>query len=317
MRRYVVGARPMTLREVLEALGEGPAALAEGRVFVGRKRVRDPSQKLAPGSEVRVGGQVSKRAQDGSEGASFDARAALFEDDDFVSVDKPAGIPTVPSLDGASHSLLDRVAHARGLAPSVLITTSRLDREVSGVVTFAKNPGAAQRITDARAERRHARRYVALASIDRGAGQGPAAESGSGIWDAPIGRHARPLLRAAFGRDAKPAESRFTTIEIASSIAMLALTPVTGRTHQLRVHASHAGAPLVGDRDYGGPTRIVLPTGRVLSLSRIALHCAKVVLPLAAGKSVTVVAPIPGELASLWDALGGSREAWDRASSCA
>ena len=51
---------------------------------------------------------------------------------------------------------------------------------------------------------------------------------------------------------------------------------MTGRTHQIRVHASHAGAPLLGDRDYGGPTRLTLPGGRVLAPTRIALHAAKV-----------------------------------------
>jgi hypothetical protein len=70
--------------------------------------------------------------------------------------------------------------------------------------------------------------------------------------------------------------------------------------------------PLFGDRDYGGPARLTLPGGRVVSLARVALHCARVE---AAG--VSAEAPAPAELAAVWEALGGRAEAWEKASSCA
>jgi 23S rRNA pseudouridine1911/1915/1917 synthase len=83
------------------------------------------------------------------------------------------------------------------------------------------------------------------------------------------------------------------------------------------VHASHAGAPLVGDRDYGGPARVTLPTGRVLEPRRVALHAARVVVPGASGALLVASAPVPPELASLWSALGGEAGAWELAASCA
>jgi 23S rRNA pseudouridine955/2504/2580 synthase/23S rRNA pseudouridine1911/1915/1917 synthase len=99
-------------------------------------------------------------------------------------------------------------------------------------------------------------------------------------------------------------------------VTLLALAPFTGRTHQLRVHASHAGAPLLGDRVYGGPVRLTRPNGSVLPLSRIALHAARVVVPDARGEPFEVRAPIPDALESWWLSLGGEASAWDTAVSC-
>src|SRR6185437_8095413 len=93
------------------------------------------------------------------------------------------------------------------------------------------------------------------------------------------------------------------------------LAPVTGRTHQLRVHAGHARAPLLGDRVYGGPTRLTLPSGRVLALDRIALHAARVTLP-ADILDAPIDSPIPTALRDAWLALGGDDAAWDKAVAC-
>ena len=108
-------------------------------------------------------------------------------------------------------------------------------------------------------------------------------DQGIQVWDAPIGAGKDPRHRAAFGPDAKASQTRWTVIARAGCFAMLAVEPQTGRTHQIRVHASHAGAPLLGDRDYGGATRVTLPDGRVVALARIALHAARVTVPDARG----------------------------------
>lgn len=302
-RFWVPEGAPLTLRDALERLGEPLTALAEGRVFVADVRASDGDAPLAAGVVVRV---ASLRPSTVS-----DPLVVLFEDASVLCCDKPAGVTTVPGPSGSATSLVASAAAARGIPLAALLVTSRLDREVSGVVTFAKSREAEARIVAAREAGQLARRYVAIASVRAGARL-----EGSGAWDAPIGRARKANLRAAFGEDAKPSRSRYRVVARVRSgkdeLALLALAPETGRTHQLRIHAAHAGAPLVGDRDYGGPTRVVLPTGRVVSWKRIALHCARVTVPLA-DRAQAVVAPVPSELRAAWESLGGAAAAWDEA----
>lgn len=294
-----------TVREVLARAGADADAVREGRVFLGRTRVRTGDERVSVGDAIDVAARREPPAA--GEGVTFLAREG-----DLVAVDKPAGIPTIPDHSGASHSLLARVATALGLEPARVHPTSRLDRDVSGVVVFALSKAAGERLMKARAEGRYERRYVALAQ------QAPAPPRGS--WDAPLGRARDPRLRMVGGRDAVPASTRYAVVAVApGGAAMLAVSPVTGRTHQIRVHASHAGAPLLGDRAYGGPARVTLPGGRVLEPGRIALHAARVVVPREGGQRVgplVLSAPVPVELASLWSALGGEPAAWEVSLAC-
>jgi RluA family pseudouridine synthase len=288
-----------TVREVLARAGADPEALGEGRVFVGRVRATRGEQR------VRAGDQLSVAPAAGHEA---DHARILVQTGDLVAADKPAGVPTIPDHAGASHALLAMVARSLAIDPSRLHPTSRLDRDVSGVVVFALSGRARERLQEARAQGKYQRRYLAIAASPPGAERG--------TWDAPIGRAADPRLRAAGGRDAVPAITRFAVTARAAGRAMLAVGPVTGRTHQIRVHAAHAGAPLVGDRAYGGPTRLTLPSGKVLEPGRIALHAARVTVPDATGQGLVVQSPVPEELASLWSALGGEPAAWEVSLAC-
>jgi RluA family pseudouridine synthase len=274
---------------------ESADAIAEGRVFIGKKRAERANQPVQIGDGIRVGGAPA------SAPPTIDL---LFRDDDLVAVNKPAGLVTVPDHASAAHSLVSLVARRIGAKPETLRITSRLDRDVSGVVVFALNEEAEARLRSARAEGRYERRYVALAM--------PPPPSDGGLWSAPIGRASDPRLRAIDGPDAKAAETVWRKVATTPTVAMLAVDPKTGRTHQIRLHASAAGSPLLGDRDYGGAGRIVLANGRVLAPSRIALHAARVVVPDRSGP-LEARAPIPHELAELWSAVGGTAEAWDRA----
>jgi 23S rRNA-/tRNA-specific pseudouridylate synthase len=290
-----------TVREVLARAGADREAVRDGRVFVGSRRVRRADEAVRAGDVVQVAVPV---ANDGV------AVALLRSADDFVAADKPAGIPTIPDHGGAAHALIAVVARALGLDASDLHATSRLDRDVSGVVVFTRTAEAAERLARARAAGSYDRRYVALAV------QAP--EAGQGTWDAPIGRARDPRLRMVGGRDPADAKTRYRVVAVAPrGQAMLAVAPVTGRTHQIRAHSAHAGAPLLGDRAYGGPTRVTLATGRVLEPGRVALHAARVVVPGDDGVPVPLVSPIPKELEALWSALGGDPAAWEVATSCA
>lgn len=314
MKRWVV--RPgdgERVDDVLRKVGESLAAIDEGRVFVGKKRVTRAGWPISPGDEVRIG--PPPKPMPSADAGAVPEVELRFVRDGLLACIKPAGIPTVPDHTGASHALTTLAARAAGVRPTALRVTSRLDREVSGVVIFALDDAAEARLRTARAEGRYDRRYLALASAAK------ELDPEARPWTWPIGRAPDPRLRAVSGPDEKPALTRWravatTSPEAETDIALLAVAPVTGRTHQIRLHAATAGSPLLGDRDYGGPTRFASKNGRVLALSRIALHAARVTVPASDGSLLVVEAPVPESLRRIWADLGGEAEAWNRALSC-
>ena len=289
--------------DVLARAGADASAVAEGRVFVGRRRALRADDAVHEGDVVEIAAPRE---------AGADVHV-LADAGDVIAVDKPAGIPTIADHGGAAHALVALVARRLGLDASRLHPTSRLDRDVSGVVIFARTPAAAERLRIARDAGAYARRYVAIAASEP--------DAASGRWDAPVGRAAgNPRLRAVGGRDAVPAVTWFAVCGrapggVPGGATLLAVAPVTGRTHQIRVHAAHAGSPLIGDRVYGGPARLVLPSGRVHEPGRIALHALRVTVPQAEGPPLVALAPVPAALRDLWSALGGTPEAWELAAS--
>jgi RluA family pseudouridine synthase len=283
------------LASIVARAGGDDRAIAEGRVFVGRQREKSNARAVAAGDTVSIAPAAGGAGE----------VAILVREKDFVAADKPAGMPTIADQTGAAHTLVAAVANAIGVSPTALHPTSRLDRDVSGVVVFTRTAEAARRLKAARDEGAYVRRYVAVAQAT------PSPQAGT--WDAPIGRASDPRKRRIGGRDAAPASSRYATTASVGKAALLALSPVTGRTHQLRVHASHAGAALYGDRDYGGPMRLTHESGRVIVLRRVALHAARVTVPGAQGAPHVIEAPVPRDLVELWRELGGEERAFREA----
>ena len=175
--------------------------------------------------------------------------------------------PRSPTTRAPPHALVATVRGRSAWTPARLHATSRLDRDVSGVVVFALTQGGRRAPRAGPDEETYDRRYVAIAARAPGAGRGT-------LGRAHRTRRATRAFARLGGRDPVDARTRYAVVarRAAAAQALLALAPVTGRTHQIRVHAAHAGAPLLGDRAYGGPSRITLPTGRVLEPRRIALH---------------------------------------------
>jgi 23S rRNA pseudouridine1911/1915/1917 synthase len=306
--RWIVGRQDgPTVASVLARAGVDPEAVGDGRVFVflrgkasSRRRVRVADEPVGVGEVVEV-------AAAGRTAADLEPRILLAAAD-LVAADKPAGVPTIADHSGSAHAFSTLVARALGVKPERLHATSRLDRGVSGVVVFARTREAAARLARAREAGAYARRYVAIAAAS------PA--SPQGTWAEPIGRAGDPRLRAVAGRAPARAETKYAVVACAGERAMLAAMPVTGRTHQIRVHAAHAGAALIGDRDYGGPSRLVLPGGRVLEPQRIALHAWRVVVPGPRGEALEATSPFPEELTELWSRLGGDPTAWEGLTRC-
>jgi 23S rRNA pseudouridine1911/1915/1917 synthase len=220
------------------------------------------------------------------------------EDGHFLIAIKPAHLPTTAPHGG--DCLTRRLSHIRG----ALHPTSRLDAEVTGLVTYARTKEAIALLRHARARGTYGRGYLAIAS---GA---PSPSEGSWSWSIAIDPRDAKLRIAveAGGKGARlrPAHTEYRMREAVSGAAALWLTPHTGRTHQLRVHASRAGVPLLGDMRYGGPKRAVLSDGRVLTARRTMLHCAWLSIPSVEGPKLELSAPAPSDMSELWLRLGGN-----------
>ena len=299
--RWIVNPGDGTsLGQVLACAGADPNALRDGRVFVGPRRAWAASEPVRVGDAVVVAPPT----------VTIDRTVSVLgQSDDLVAVDKPAGIPTIPDHAGAVHSLQELAARALGIHSGRLHPTSRLDRDVSGVVIFAMSSVGAARLANARSIGAYSRRYVALAAR--------AVAPIRGVWTSAIGRAKDPRHRCVDGRDPVPARTRYATCAVSDvGPALLAVAPETGRTHQIRVHAAHAGAPLLGDPVYGGPPRVTLANGRVIAPRRIALHAARVVVPDARGRWWAVVSEIPEDLSAFGLALGIGPSEWQGAVSC-
>lgn len=216
----------------------------------------------------------------------------VFEDDHLIVVDKPAGILVHPSGPVLTGTLANGVAYhlvSKGEA-NMAGPVTRLDRLTSGLVLFAKHPHAHYRCSRAMQSGALQRKYLALAEglIDEQHGQ----------IDAPIGRIPGELSRRAVNPNGQSALTHFKVIERFHSVptvqaaTLLELTLITGRTHQIRVHLSHIGHPIVGDALYGR----TIP-GRC---ERQALHAFWVHMhhPIDQ-RPLTWVSPLPSDIQAL------------------
>jgi 23S rRNA-/tRNA-specific pseudouridylate synthase len=313
MKRLVLSV-PAVLLTTLRDRFDDEAALAEGRVFLrdpgdrGPRRATeaDGAETCAPGAEI----QVYPARKPGTSGT--EDLVVLHAHGGIFAVSKPAGIPTIPDQGGTAGALQSEVARLLKRPLASVHPTSRLDREVSGVVIFALDEQARVALTAAREAGNYRRRYVALG---RGTSmQDPRIAGDRFVVDAPIGRDRDPKRRKVHGRDPAAAQS---TIEIVArsdapgkpAFAMN-LYPHTGRTHQLRLHAAHSGIPLLGDRTYGGETRLTGADGSVVGLTRIALHAAEVSVPLAEG-TLTVHAEVPAFFEETWKSFSTDPVPWE------
>jgi 23S rRNA pseudouridine1911/1915/1917 synthase len=172
--------------------------------------------------------------------------AVLYEDDDVLIVDKPAGLLTVPTEAREKDTLWSRalhyLQHRYGGRPRAGIV-HRLDKDTSGALVFARNRAAHHDLQDR--FRTHAidREYVALVE---------GAPPDSGTFDGDLVREGglrRSVARA--GQEGRRAVTRYRTVERFPAAALVSVRPETGRTHQIRVHFSAAGHPVLGDRVYG------------------------------------------------------------------
>ena len=168
----------------------------------------------------------------------------LFEDAHFLAVDKPAGMLIHPSRATMTGTLANRVlAYYQKTGQNCAFhPITRLDRDTFGVVLLAKNAHVHAKMNDLHAAGKLQKMYHALVW------GGP--EETVGEIDAPIDRRPLPSLLRYVNRGGKPSLTRYRVLHRRENCSLLALQPVTGRTHQLRVHCTHMGFPILGDPQY-------------------------------------------------------------------
>ena len=170
----------------------------------------------------------------------------LYEDDHLLAVDKPAGMLIHPSRSRNTGTLANLVAgyFQRTGQASAFHPLTRLDRDTFGIVLLAKSAHVHTLLQQARVQKT----YHALTF-----GWG---SDNSGTIDAPIARRELPSLLRYVSPEGKPSVTEFTVLERGETVCKLVLRPVTGRTHQLRVHCAHMGHPILGDPQYGSAESI-------------------------------------------------------------
>lgn len=169
----------------------------------------------------------------------------LYEDEHILVVDKPAGMLIHPSRSRLTGTLANRVVgyYQKTCQNCAFHPITRLDRDTFGIVLLAKNAHIHGILNTFLAEDKIKKTYHALVF------GGPS--ENSGIIDAPIARRPLPSLLRYVNQDGKPSLTEYTVLERHNDITKLALRPITGRTHQLRVHCAYMGFPILGDPQYG------------------------------------------------------------------
>ena len=167
--------------------------------------------------------------------------AILFEDDHLIAVEKPAGMLIHPSRSRFDGTLANFVVayYNRTGQKCAFHPVTRLDRDTFGIVLLAKHSHAHALMQAVQLQKT----YHALVLGDW--------EQEDGIIDAPIARKPLPSLLREVSPEGKPCITEFRVLERFDGYTKLALRPVTGRTHQLRVHCAHMGHPILGDPQYG------------------------------------------------------------------
>jgi len=198
----------------------------------------------------------------------------LHEDEALIAVAKPEGLATIPERDLAAPSLQKALEAQRG---ERLWVVHRLDKEVSGLVIFARNAEAHRALSLAFEHRKVEKSYTVLAhgsiELDRGTIDRPLAEFGSGRMGVDQ-------------RRGKPSVTTYTVLRRAKLFTLAEARPLTGRRHQLRVHFYALGHALVGDPRYGDlKAQAAFP--------RLMLHAHTLSLPHPSGAPLALEAPLP------------------------
>lgn len=223
----------------------------------------------------------------------------IYEDLDMAVIDKPPGMVAHPTASVRTGTVVNALLGRMPLSKEKLQDPSdeayrpgivhRLDKDTSGVMAIAKTDEAHRHLSNSFKRRFTEKEYIAIVvgSIEDGA-----------YVDAPIGRHPVQRQQMTIGGEApRDASTHFWVLARAPGHTLVRAKPHSGRTHQIRVHLKHLGAPILGDEVYGRPSS---------HIARQALHALSLTIPHPHdNRPMRFVAPVPADMVAAWLAVGG------------
>ena len=273
--KYVCEKRPELSRTRVQKL------IAGGYVTV-NERVAKAGHKLDIGDRLKVIIPPTPQSTVVPEAIPLNI---IYEDDDLLVVDKPAGLAVHPAPGHPSHTLVNAILshfpHLAALSDSMRPgIVHRLDKDTSGVMLVAKNSVAQADLSDQFKAHSVAKAYLVLV-------KGHLTPE-NGVIEAPIGRDSRNRKRMAVVAGGREARTEYRVIRFIGDYTLLEVRPETGRTHQIRVHLSAIGYPVVGDKVYGVKSAY---------LSRQFLHACRLGFKLpSTGEYVEFTSELPLDL---------------------
>jgi len=274
-------------------------AIRKGEVRVNKGRCK-PEYRMQVGDIVRVPPWAESEAHaTAAPSRLWEQRiraAVLLDHPDFLAINKPTGL----AVHGGSGVRLGLIESLRTLFPECryLELVHRLDRDTSGVVLVAKNAGALRALHDQLRNDQVDKRYAALV-----AGKWPAYQKSV---SAPLAKRHTPsgerIVKVA--ADGKASKTDVNVLERLPGATLIEAKPITGRTHQIRVHAMHTGYPILGDSKY--ETDLSRQLASEVNLKRLFLHARAISFNLG-GERYQLCCPLDAELESVLERLRSKR----------
>lgn len=202
----------------------------------------------------------------------------VYEDEDMLVVNKPANMPTHPSIGHFEGTLANAVMYYFKDTDFTFRAVNRLDRDTTGLVVIAKNQYSANYLNQQITNRDIKKMYMAICCGEL--------ENSYGVIEAPIKRESDSVIKRVVSSDGQYAKSEYWVVNLKDGFSLVKLKPHTGRTHQLRVHMAYINAPIFSDFIYG----------KEIEGERTRLHCYSMELKRPSdGKTMVFLAPIPDD----------------------
>ena len=242
--------------------------IKEGAVKVNGKKIK-PKLILQGGELIEILAKEAPKLKDKAENIDLEI---IYEDQDLLVVNKASGLVVHPGAGNPSGTLVNGLLNFDSnlsYLPRAGIV-HRLDKDTSGLMVVSRNEKTYLNLIDQLKERTVTRKYTALVVGE---------PSLSGVIDKPIGRHPKVRTKQAVVSSGKEAISRFKRVKSLKGYSLVEVLLETGRTHQIRVHLSYLGFPIVGDNTYGGRRKYVKGTSenlrnKINQFKRQALHAS-------------------------------------------